>query len=255
MNNQPPLTLAIAPDVSPTVLPVWYLFANYLQKKMQRIIRSRDFFDFADQQRAIDNNEIDIIFANPFNSCSLMQKYQYIPIAKEVDAAEEMVIVCKKDTIEHIEDLQENTNIAAADNPDIRQLGLILLEPAALNQNNTHFITTDNHLLAVKKILNNSAQIAFLPKTIYEKLSKPVQNDLHLLVANQKEDIDALTHIFLVHPSQATIVPELTDLLIKMNSDSAGKSLLEEMNVSQWKPIQDKGEVDFLIDLVETLQI
>ena len=40
-----------------------------------------------------------------------------------------------------------------------------------------------------------------------------------------------------------------------MSGNPAGVSILQDLNVSDWQIIEDAAELDFMIDLVDTLQI
>ena len=249
------LNLAITPDILPSQQPSWYVFCNILQKKLNISIFPVEFYAFKDLTQAISRDEVDLILANPFTTTELVQNNNFIPIAKPTYTAEEMVIICKKDKYKNILELPKTLRISASENEDIRQLGLIMLEPASIDVTASEFITANNNLLSIKKLVNGETDIAFLPKATFASLSKVISDDLHLLVSNQKEDVDALSYVFLLNPKSASIIADLKQHLQTMSNNETEQQLLKEMHVNGWHIINDNSEIDFLINLVETLQI
>ncbi len=250
------IKFAIAPDIAPQNIASWHLMANYLQKHLATTVHATDFMGITEQRHALEQGQINLIYAAAFDARHLLMDKGFLPIARPLHDADEITIITYLGhTAERVEALKSGINIGATNNPDLRQLGLILLEPAHLNRTNTQFHDAQNHILAVKALLNKSVDIAIIPTVAYENLSPPIKKQLHVLVANRKEDIDVLSHVFLLDPAYATFLDPLKNILTSMSGNPAGVSILQDLNVSDWQIIEDASELDFMIDLVDTLQI
>ena len=60
-----PYTLTISPDFKPELISGWYIFNTWLQKQINENIHIEMVNDFNELSEAIDNNSIDLIYANP----------------------------------------------------------------------------------------------------------------------------------------------------------------------------------------------
>lgn len=249
------INFAVAPDIPIQKIASWHLLVNYLQKHSMQAILAQDFMDFAEQREALQKGEIGLIYASSFDA-RLLLDLGFLPIARPKADADEITIVTY---IEHqalsVEDLSSNIKISATDNPDLRQLGLILLEPANLNRTNTSFILAKNHILTIKDLLKQEVDLAIIPTKTYQNLSPPVKNSLRALVANSKDDIAALTHVFLLHKEYAARLDSFKNILTTMPDNSSGKSILDDLELTGFTIIDDVAQLDFMIDLVDALQI
>ncbi len=250
------LTLSIAPDIQPEKLPGWHIFTLWLKKELGLSIKALDYESFQAQRDALARDEIDIIFANPFDTSILVREHGFIPIAQPLADAEEIAIVTRTDSMHHnIDTVRTGVKVAASDNPDLRQLGLILLEPANLQANDIEFITSKNHLLAIKSLLNHESELAFIPNATYKAFSNILKKNLKPLVVSLRADIDALSHVFLIAPRLAAYADQIRELLLGMMINESSYELLDDLKIAGWKRISSIHDIDFLIDLVDTLQI
>lgn len=74
-------TMTISADFKPALIPGWYIFNTWLQKQIDTNIYIEMASDFNDLSKVIDNNSIDLIYANPCD------------IAKPVGIHDETVII------------------------------------------------------------------------------------------------------------------------------------------------------------------
>ena len=249
------LRLSIAPDVSPDCLPGWYIFATWLQRQLGCKVLPKDYESFLAQRQAAQSNEIELIYANPFDAAYLMRDHHFAPIARPEDIAAEVTLITRVDhhTLQ-LEHLQAGIKVAVSDNPDVQMLGLILLEPADLRSADVQLTVQKNHLMAVKALLQKQVDVAFVPSHMFNNLSQTVRSQLHVLVSSQRQDIEAMHHVFLVAPSQLQHVERLRQLFAQMMDDTKTRSILADMGVPGWYILSSQEEIDFMIDLVDALQ-
>ena len=144
--------MSVSPDFSPDHIAGWYVFNTYLQRQLDIPIHLELYNNFDEQRKAIANNEIDLIFANPYDASMLVREKGFTAIAAPENSSDEAIIATRADSqIANIEDLKTGTRIATTDDPDVNMMGMIMLEPADLNEGNTVTSTVDSYPLVAKK--------------------------------------------------------------------------------------------------------
>lgn len=242
--------MSVSPDFSPHHIAGWYIFNTYLQRQLDIPIHLELYNNFEEQRKAIANNEIDIIFANPYDASMLVREKSFTAVAAPKDSSDEAIIATRADSqIMQIEDLNEDTRIATTDDPDVNMMGMIMLEPADLNKGNTATTVVDSYPLVAKQLLSGDADIGFFLDESFDDLSKFVKEQLSLLIRSQ---IFVIRHVMLTGPKLADKHQSLKDVLLNMENDEKGPGVLKSLGLSAWEN-QDHEDTEFMIDLMETL--
>lgn len=250
------ISFSIAPDIAPQRLPGWYIFATWLQKQIDASITTTDFSSFAKQKEALLDGKIDFLYANPYDAGWLVREQKFIALAQpQNDVAEVTIVSRAKSDIKEVVDIPNGVKASAADNADLRMLGSILLEPANLTKDDFIFVDVSNHILAIKELLAGNSDIAMIPSNIYKGLSKTISNDLVPLVSTQPYDIESVAHCFVLSPKMAQYEGAIKQALKEMSSITNGQKILEDIGVKDWKILEDKEEIAFMIDLIYALQV
>lgn len=250
------ISFSIAPDIAPQRLPGWYIFATWLQRQIGSPITTTDFSSFEKQKQALLDGKIDFLYANPYDAGWLVREQKFIALAQPQNDVAEVTIVSKANSaIQKVTDIPNGVKASAADNADLRMLGAILLEPANLTKDDFTFVDVSNHILAIKSLLSGDADIAMIPSNIYKGLSNTISNDLTPLVSTQPYDIESVAHCFVLSPKMAQFEEPIKTVLREMQSTSNGQKILEDIGVSDWKILEDKEEIAFMIDLIYALQV
>jgi len=242
--------MTVSPDFSPDHIAGWYIFNTYLQRQLDLPIHLELYNNFEAQRKAIANDEIDIIFANPFDASMLVREKGFIAIAAPENSSDEAIIAVRHDSqIAHIEDLQEGTRIATTDDPDVNMMGMIMLEPADLNKENTSATIVDSYPLVAKQLLQGDADIGFFLDESFDGLSKFVKEQLSELI---RSEIFVIRHVMLVGPKLQEHHQAFKDTLLNMKNDEKGPGVLKSLGLTAWEN-QDHEDTEFMIDLMETL--
>lgn len=245
------LNFSTAADVIPTEFPNWYIFNTWLQKATNQDIRLRIPISFDELQQTIQGEKADIVYANPYDAAMLVRDHGFVPIARPDNQTDEMVIVTAKDNpIESFADLPEGTRIALTDDRDVRMIGMILIEPADLDENNVKFVQVGSGVVASKRVINNDADIAFIITKSYDVFSPLITNSLRELIRSQ---ISVINHTLMVKPHVLEKVPNLPKILTEMHNTPNGKKILGHFDINHWVEVEEE-EVEFMIDLMETLK-
>jgi hypothetical protein len=104
----------------------WYLFNTYLQRRMQKAIH------FDQSQDVLNESSIDILFAKPFEACSMIKRRGFVPIMRPIAEADEVIILTRAD------DERELGSVLIADSPLVFS-SLLLLVHITVKNHGQHF--------------------------------------------------------------------------------------------------------------------
>lgn len=242
--------LTVSPDYPPEDIAGWYIFNTWLQRKLDCRFHFEMFDSFEAQRAAIARDEIDLIYANPFDASMLVREKGFTAIAAPQRRQDEVVVAASVESgILKVEDLRPGSRIALTSDPDVNLIGMIMLEPADLNRDNTETMHVSAYVIVAKQLLQGKADIGFFLKDAFDNLSKIVRRDLHPLVTSQ---ISVVRHVMLLGPRAAAIKEPLVQALLAMQQDLRGASVLSSMGLSGWEA-QTMEDTEFMIDLMDTL--
>lgn len=242
--------MTVSPDFSPAQIAEWYIFNTWLQKRLDLHIHLELFDSFDDQRKAIAEDKIDLIFANPFDASMLVRDKGFIAIAKPNDKADEAVIAVSAESgAEDVTDLGADIKIAKTDDPDVNMIGMIMLEPADLNAENTTSMVMDSYAIVARQVMTGKADVGFFLSEAYDNFSELVKSQLKILVRSQ---ISVISHAFMVSPRAQEHVKALQAALLAMADDPKTKDVLAGMGFSGFQK-QSYEDTEFMIDLMDTL--
>ena len=243
-------TMTVSPDFPPTFIPGWYIFNTWLQQALDVSIHLELYESFEDQRKAIENNEIDLIYANPFDASMLVREKGFSGLVKPENKSDEIVVLVPiGSAISKIEDIPEGARIVKTDDPDVNMIGMMILEPADLNSENTVSEQVDTYALVAKRLITGDADVGFYLKDTFDIASNLVKKQLRVLVHSQINDI---CHVLMAAPSFTKHADKMQVALLDMAGDAKGQHVLEELGLSAWLK-QDHEDTEFMIDLMETL--
>lgn len=240
----------VSPDFTPDHLSGWYIFNTWLQKHTGEAIHLEMYDDFHSQREAIKADKIDLIYANPFDAAMLVREKGFLPLVKADGAADEALIVVSSESCANdIADLLPGTRVAYTDDPDVRLMGMIMLEPGDLDESNIIPVSADNYVLVAKHLLKDEADVGIFLAEAYDDLSAMIKKQLKVLVRSQ---ISVIHHALMIGPKMQGRREEIQQLLIDMQADAKGPGVLESLGFTAWQKVDDE-EMEFMIDLMDTL--
>ncbi len=242
--------MTVSPDFPPAQIAGWYIFNTWLQRQLDVPIHVELYPNFASQRLAIQNDSIDLIYANPFDAAMLVREKGFKAIATPLHKSDEAVIAVAIDSpVHHVEDLLPGTRIAATDDPDVNLIAMIMLEPADLSAQNVQTQTVDSYVLVAKQLLQGKADVGFFLRDAFETLSGMIQRQLREVI---RSEIHVIRHVLLASPRMLAMQPELQRLLPAMSNDVKGSGVLQSLGLLGWE-MQEQEDTEFMIDLMDTL--
>jgi len=242
--------LTVSPDFTPKHIAGWYIFNTWLQLQTDLAIHLELYDSFKQQRNAISDDKIDLIYANPYDAAMLVREKSFTALVAPLSKADETIIACQKDyPISNIEGLKENLNIITTDDPDVHLMGMMMLEPADLDEGNTNIKEVSSYVLVAKHLMQGNADIGFFLKDAYNDLSNLIKDELQVLIGSE---IQIIRHILLASPRLEEHHDKLKNILTGMQSDPKGPNVLTSMGFSGWEE-QSQEDTEFMIDLMDAL--
>ncbi len=243
--------MTVSPDFPTKRMSGWFIFNTWLQRSLDLHIHLELYQDFDGQRRAITADQVDIIHANPYDASMLVREKGFVPVARPAGKSDECIVaVAAGATIKSVENLQPGCRVASTDDPDVNLVGMIMLEPADLNRDNTQLVRVDSYPLVAKALMRGDADAGFFLAEAFDELSNLVRSQLRPVVHSQVSDI---SHVLLVGPRLAQRCEDIRQLLLGMSSSAKGRDILADLGFVAWENM-NKEDTEFMIDLMDTLK-
>jgi phosphonate transport system substrate-binding protein len=240
----------VSPDFTPDHLSGWYIFNTWLQKHSNTAIHLEMYDSFQAQHNAIQCDEIDLIYANPFDAAMLVREKGFVPLVKAAAMSDEAIIAVHiQNSIEDVSDFASGIKVAVTDDPDVNMMGMIMLEAGDLNASNVQLDVQNTYVLVAKQLLQGKADVGIFLAEAFDSLSNLTKNQLRVLVRSQ---ISVIHHALMIGPKLKERRAEIHDLLLSMNDDDKGKEVLSNLGFSAWDSVDDE-QMEFMIDLMDAL--
>ncbi|MGR9115062.1 MAG: phosphate/phosphite/phosphonate ABC transporter substrate-binding protein [Gammaproteobacteria bacterium] len=242
----------VSPDFTPDHLSGWYIFNTWLQKQTGLAIHLEMYDDFIAQRKAIADDEIDLIYANPFDAAMLVREKGFLPLVKPEGASDEAIIAVAADNpADDVAHLSPGVRLAYTDDPDVRMMGMIMLEPGDLDASNIQSTHCDTYVLVAKHLLRGEADVGIFLAEAFDDLSDMIKKQLKVLVRSQ---ISVIHHSLMIGPKLLDRRQEVRDCLLQMPNEPKGTGVLESLGFKGWTTVDDE-EMEFMIDLMDTLVV
>lgn len=242
----------VSPDFSPDHLSGWYIFNTWLQKQTGVPIHLEIYNDFNEQRQAIRQDKLSLIYANPYDAAMLVREKGFLPLVKPVGVSDEAIIaVGAAHPADDVADLQQGIKLAFTDDPDVKMMGMIMLEPGDLDAHNTQSLPCDTYVQVAKHLLRGDADVGIFLAEAFDDLSEMIKKQLKVLVRSQ---ISVIHHSLLIGPGLLDKREYFQRCLIAMTGDEKSRDVLKSLGFDAWEKVDDE-EMEFMIDLMDTLTV
>jgi len=246
-----PVRFSVSPDFNADQLAPWFLFNNWLQHALGEQVHLELYDDFAALAAAVTADQVDLVYANCFDTATLVRERGFVPVASPKSRPDEAIVaVVASSPVVKVTDFPSRLRVSATDAPDVEMIGRILLEPAGLDRGSIEICRQATYVLVAKELLNGTSAAGFFLKTAFEELSQLVSSQLRAVVASR---IYVVQHGMLLSPRLADYRPRLLSALIRMASDERSAGLLAELGLAAGWTEMTSEDTEFNIDLMHTL--
>ena len=242
--------MLITPDFSPERFAGWHMFNTLIQKRANLNMHLNIPASQAEQQGIVNQGDIQVIYANPFDAATLIREQGYRAVARPIGKSDEMVIAAAANSdINSLEDIKAGATVAMADNRDVKLIGLRLLEAVDIAEADLNWTVTETYQAAARQVIKGDAQVAFFMAEIFHSFSRLTKAQLSVLIESDLADI---SHVLLIKDG----FPDsdiLMDAILNLHNDDDGKEALAELGMPQGFEAMDEEDAEFMIDLMQTL--
>ncbi len=244
--------MTISPDFNTKYLSGWFVFNTWLQKNLSESIHLELFDNFDNCHKAIAEDKVDLIYANPSDASLLLRDKGFIPVAHPHARPDEAIIaVNAKSPFHKIEDFKPGVRISSTDDPEVNMISMIMLEAADLGPADVTLTNRENYVIVAKDLIKNDVDAGFILAETFKDFSPMIRDQLRVVL---KSEIHVIHHMLLVCPKLADKVPAIQALLCGMTGDDKGLGILRDIGISAWD-ISSHEDAEFMIDLMETLTV
>lgn len=246
------LNFLIAPDFAPECYSGWYMLSTLLQRRSGIGLHLLMPANSAEQAGLLAGDDVDLVYANPFDAVELVRTQGYRPFARPVGKSDEMVIATWAGSpLRTVEDLRPVHRIALTDNHDVKLIGLRLLEPADLTEADLEWVHFDSYPSVARQVLARQVDVGFFLADAYHSLSRLTRERMQVLIESQLRDI---THVLLAHPRVGVDLPMMREAVLGVGSGGkADDEVLQALGLpGGFEPMLEE-DVEFMIDLMDTL--
>lgn len=240
----------VSPDFTPDHLSGWFIFNTWLQKALDMHLHLQLYDDFEGLHRAIEADQVDLIYANPYDAAMLVRDKGFKPLVKPAGKPDEALIaVNASSAYKCVEDLQPGARIATTGDPDVHLMGMIMLEPANLDGNSIELRRCDSYVLVAKELVKQTSDAGIFLLEAFQDMSSVTRSQLRVLVKSQ---IQIIHHALMVGPRLMKHREQMVKALLDMQNCDKGAGVLETLKFSQWESVDDE-DMEFMIDLMDAL--
>ncbi|KAF1702468.1 phosphate/phosphite/phosphonate ABC transporter substrate-binding protein [Pseudoxanthomonas suwonensis] len=246
------LNLLVAPDFAPDNFPGWYMLGTVLQHRSGTRLHLLMPADAREQAQMLADGLADLVYANPFDATSMIREQGYRAFARPAAHSNEMVIATAAGSpLATVEDLRPGCRIAVTDNRDVRLIGLRLLEPADLTEQDAQWEEVASYQAAARMTLSGQVDAGFFLASAYHALARITRERLKVLVESKLRDI---SHVLLAHPRVGGDLQPLAQALLAVDPDDAGDAqVLQALGLPRGFEPMELEDAEFMIDLMDTL--
>ncbi|PIT37771.1 PhnD/SsuA/transferrin family substrate-binding protein [Snodgrassella alvi] len=246
------INFLIAPDFPPEFYAGWHFLNTRLQRLIDAPVHLFMASNAEEEQQEIDKNNVDIIYANPFNASKLIRELGYLPVVRPVNRFDEMVIASAADSeIKSLQDVKPGMKILCTENYDVKLIALRLLEAVDIEEKDLTWVKSESFSAVARGLIQHEGDIGLFMSSAYHKLTSITLSRLNLLIESKIND---LYHMILLHPRHADMLDTLQNAFTSMHETPAGEMLLEDLGLNDGFAVLKTEEVELLIDLIETLR-
>ena len=244
------LSFMIAPDFPPEQFAGWHMFNTHLQRLTDNVVHLITPASYPEQNELINAQKVSLIYANPFDASVLVREKGYLPLVRPIGQSDEMVIAAPVDGVNHSDDLTAGCKILVTDNHDIQLIGLRLLESANLTSDDITWLSADTFQEAARRLIAHEADAAFFLSSTFHGFSATTKKSIKPIMESRIND---LSHVILLHPDFADYQDIFREAFLKISQSPAGKMVLEDLMIPNGFEVLSQEDIEFMIDLIETL--
>lgn len=221
----------------------WYLLNTYLQRRLQHAIHLEQLPAGHD----ITNENVDLLFAKPFEACAMIAKRNYVPLLRPVGEADEVTLVMRADDNRSLSAIAAPKIVTASQGSFVYLLGRFLCDENGVDSSAFDYSFAGNEIKALQMLLKGQADVLFMLKKTYHGLSGLTRKSTRVV---DESETQFAFHLFCIHSRISELRLPLTNVLTGMTTDEQGQGILKDIQLDGWCA-PEEGEINMLRDIYQ----
>ncbi|MEQ9550476.1 MAG: PhnD/SsuA/transferrin family substrate-binding protein [Coleofasciculus sp. G3-WIS-01] len=221
------LTLMICPHDTAKKPDRWFRFVQYLNNQLDVKVHLDVSLDFQDFHQHLE--QADIVYANPADSIRLREQQGFSAVVRPINLYDEVVYIANQDIANPTLDSLQGKTLATVKSMLPSKVALHSLKEKGIAP--AQILDKSSWLGVINSVSKNEAPFGIVYKDTYKELSANTKAMVNAFAESQEKVIFHSIHI---SPNAMAHKSELERVLLEMNTNPAGKDLLQELNVEGW---------------------
>ncbi|MFP4122568.1 phosphate/phosphite/phosphonate ABC transporter substrate-binding protein [Coleofasciculus sp.] len=220
------LTLMICPHDTAKKPDRWFRFIQYLNNQLDVNVHLEVSLDFQDFHQHLD--QADIVYANPADSIRLREQ-GFSAVVRPLNLYDEVVYIANQDIANPTLDSLHGETLATVKSMLPSKVALHSLKEKGISP--AQLLDKSSWLGVINSVSKNEAPFGIVYKDTYQELSP---NTKAMVNAFAESEEKVIFHGIHVSPNAMDHKSELERVLLEMNTNPAGKDVLQELNIEGW---------------------
>lgn len=221
------LNLMVCPHDTAKKPERWFRFVQYINHYLDVGIHLEISVDFEDFHQHLDI--ADLAYANPADSIYLIEKQRFSPVVRPKNLYDEVVFIAHPDISNPAIESLQGVTIATVKSMLPTKVALHMLKEHGISS--TTLLDKPSWLSVVNSVSRQEALFGIVYKDTYDQLSPKTKEMVNLFAISDERTIFHSINIAATAIAHKT---NIEDILLKMNTDAAGKEVLQELNIEGW---------------------
>ncbi|HEY9834571.1 MAG TPA: PhnD/SsuA/transferrin family substrate-binding protein [Stenomitos sp.] len=240
------LNLMVCPHDTAKKPERWFRFVQYLNHYLDVGVHLKISLDFNDFHQHLDT--ADLVYSNPADSLYLVEKKGFSSLVRPTNLYDEVVFIANRDISNPtLESLQGET-IATVKSMLPTKVALQMLKAHGISS--TPLLDKPSWLSVVNTVSKKEALYGIVYKDTYDELSPKTKEMVNVFAISDERSI---FHSINLAATAIAHKRNIEDILLKMNTDAAGKEVLQELNIEGWCAIapDEMSKIQYIVSLNE----
>ncbi len=225
------MTMMVCPHDTAGDPVKWFQFAQFISKYCQVSTKYYKCLDFVEFHQKM--SEADLVYANPQDSLTLLEKFGYVPLVHSTNLYDEIVFIAAKDADATALSALDGSECLSCNGMMVTRVGVKALQdegilPAVID-------SKDNWMAVVKAISQGEKPYGFVYKDFYDGLNNLSQGQVNIIAETSERSI--FHSLFIKAEHAAANGQAICAGLMAAHDDAKGMASLQGINVEQFVPV------------------
>lgn len=208
----------------------WYRFEQYLIQKLNLEMQFDISLDMADFQENLLKSHI--VYTNPSDRMNLLTNQGYVPLVKPLNIFDEAIFVASAELASPTLESLQGAKLATVQGSIVTSIALHMLKERGIAPGDIE--GRDSWLAVISSIWNGQVEFGIVYKDTYAVLSDQSKGMVQVLATS---DVRKAFHTIDISPVLADRQQEICAVLLGMDGDEQGRSVLGELGIEKWQPV------------------